>query len=238
MKAAYPETEAPVGLAFHPILRHSSVNPVLPADFWVGFTVTIPRAWDFNASEKRRKVGYVIECHARCGFSWTVIRRYSDFVLLHQQLAILNRMVQRLQGAIHHRRAMGQPADAAALQIAETSLPRLPELPGTHWFQRTNHDDSRINRRRLALEGFLQHVVYTHLYFISGLLNDFLLLDVAHKVAKPVHLHVPLVPPRRLRAPGGPPTLHDAVDPASEVAITVTAATPPTHCYGFLQRCM
>uniref|UniRef100_A0A7S1II84 PX domain-containing protein n=1 Tax=Eutreptiella gymnastica TaxID=73025 RepID=A0A7S1II84_9EUGL len=180
------------------------------------FSIRIPRTCVLPTKGGLGTVVYLIECQYDTGVGWTVARRYSELVALHQQLSIV-----RTKALMAAAKAMGMGDD---LSDAEAALPDLPEFPGTHWFLRTNKDHKRIDERRAKLEEYLQQLQAHDVYFRSSYLQDLLDLHCVPKVAKQLYLVVPLPAVRSLRRCRCEST-HTA-DPNAEVSIVVTAASP------------
>eukprot|EP00670_Eutreptiella_braarudii_P004419 CAMPEP_0174300168 /NCGR_PEP_ID=MMETSP0809-20121228/58308_1 /TAXON_ID=73025 ORGANISM="Eutreptiella gymnastica-like, Strain CCMP1594" /NCGR_SAMPLE_ID=MMETSP0809 /ASSEMBLY_ACC=CAM_ASM_000658 /LENGTH=256 /DNA_ID=CAMNT_0015405713 /DNA_START=140 /DNA_END=910 /DNA_ORIENTATION=- len=192
----------------------------VPRNFWSNFTVTVPRHVTTS-----KNVAYIIECTVECrkvssAFGWTVARRYSDFVALNQQVSLLRRM------ALLQAEDTEQDSSGGKYDVDAVHLPEIPPFPGTHWFCRTNNDESRIELRRAALEEFLQNLVAIEPFVRGTVVEEFLRFKDVHLIAKPLRLVVPLPIQRRLRKKHVSPDC--MADITAEVSITITGASP-TH---------
>lgn len=108
-------------------------------------------------------------CH---GLRWFVLRRYSDFERLHQDLTLW----WRVMSITALRRAQKNGGRWNSKPLPWVPAWGSPPLPGTKVFGRTNSDPESVERRRCELEAYLRGLLLfrRHCAQTASLVEDFL----------------------------------------------------------------
>eukprot|EP00667_Euglena_gracilis_P016157 EG_transcript_16883 len=129
----------------------------LPTPLCMGLVLTIPQ-WSFVQDADQNKFAlYHLACR-RGNVAWEVRKRYSDFVMLHNQLQHQYRLAlfvkMRLRSRPHARDLPFMNGEEGRF-----STEPLPKLPPRRLWPATNTDVDAVIKRSAALQAYLQELL-------------------------------------------------------------------------------